>query len=236
MGRLRGFALRISLPAPSSSLRLGSSPFPRTSSHRSGELGSCGGAGSAPLPYHPYAEARAPLKPKAQAVRCTLDLPKEGNGDPVRFGRPPPRPLRSSRVARKALETLLSGTSGTLASGSNGERESRRHKLLGSEGDPRTSTPSAVACFPRLFRSLPCLYPCVSKFFPVLDSVSLSVTHLYQCTLSPAPTGRQPRGCGGTGVGSCSREAAWKRRRRQPGGGVGCYLWLSSCMSGVESS
>lgn len=41
---------------------------------------------------------------------------------------------------------------------------------------------------------------------------------------------RKQRGRGGGG-----REAAWKRRRRA-GGGVGCYLWLSSCMSGVESS
>ena len=69
----------------------------------------------------------------------------------MRFARPLPRSLKSSRVARKACESLLPGTSGTLASGSNRERETRHRKLLRSGGDSRTSTPSAVASFHAFF-------------------------------------------------------------------------------------
>lgn len=68
----------------------------------------------------PHAEARAPLKAKAVVIRCALDLPEEGNGNPVRLGRPLPRSLPSSRVARKPASpfSLGPGARGTPASGS----------------------------------------------------------------------------------------------------------------------
>lgn len=105
--------------------------------HCPGELGDV--VGPAPcLPLRSPRGALAPLKAKAQAIGRALHLPKEGSGDPERLGRPPPRSLRSSRLARKACESPLPGASGTPASGSNRERETGYRELLGSGSEPRT--------------------------------------------------------------------------------------------------
>ena len=87
---------------------------------------------------------------------------------------------------------------------------------------------AGAASFPRPFRCPWCLCPVLRVPFRLGLSFSLR-PHLHPCALSHL----HRRASGGGGGG---REAAWKRQRQQPGGGVGCYLWLSSCMSGVESS
>lgn len=228
------------MAVPPFSRQLESSPFPRTSSASlpsPSRVGRRGGA--APLLL---ATTPTPGLGLRRRLRLRLsDAPGSSNGGQW-------RPLEVGEASASVPAVFPGGTksprvpppwtSGTPASSSNGERETERRKLLGSGGDPRTSTPPAVASFPRLFRSLSRLYPHVIESFSVLDSVSLSAPDLHPCTLSPAPTSGRPGGCGGAGGGGGggSGGAAWKRRRRQPGGGVGCYLWLSSCMSGVESS
>lgn len=182
-------------------------------------------------PLRPHAEAWASLKAKAQAIGCGWIFQRRGQC----------RPREVCEAFASVPEVFPGGTKSLRVPPPRDQRHSGFWLEWGAgnqasqASEMRGQFPDFDAIgrliFPRLFRSLSCLYRSVSESFSVLDSASLSVLPLSQCTLSPTSTGGRPGGCGDTGVGSGSQAAAWKRRRLQPGGGVGCYLWLSSCMS-----
>lgn len=187
-------------------------------------------------PLRPHAEAWASLKAKAQAIGCGWIFQRRGQCRP-----------REVWVASASVPAVFPGGTKSLRVPPPRDQRHSGFWLEWGAGNQASQACGIRGRFPdfdtigrrilpRLFRSLSSLYRSVPEPFSVLDSASFSVLPVSQCTLSPTSAGGRPGGCGDTGVGSGSQAAAWKRRQLKPGGGVGCYLWLSSCMSGVESS
>ena len=142
-----------------------------------------------------------------------LDLPKEVNVDPVRFGRPLPRSLQSSRVARKARESLLPGTSGTL---SLLARMGSGKRGVASFGDP-----GAIPGLRHRRPSRP--FHAFFGLCHVCVPVSLSLFPSWTLFLSPSPTSTsapfpQPPSAGDQDASAIQASAEAAERLRGRGG------------------
>lgn len=202
-------------PASSHRLSLWASGFPSAGVSVPGVRG--------PLPFSPQFGAASASLARPHPRGAQTPPSRGGCGHQGRLGRPLPRSLRSSRVARKARKPFHEHGAEPRFCVEEGAGNGRSGLgLPGSSLDSRPQNRRRLHPLLLAFRGL------VVSVREVPDPI-----HLFASTPRASPTRRRAtRDCGGPGGG---REAAWKRRRR-PGGGVGCYLWLSSCMSGVESS